>query len=127
MLKFTITQLDFANVLTISGEMLDRFNTLNLRQKMDEAFADGKRFWIINLNGLNYLNSEGLGILVSIFTKARNLGGEVVICNVSDELKKLFIMTKLNKIFKIENTEDSALDFLKSVEKNYQELNLKKE
>ncbi len=127
MLKFTITPLDFANVLTISGEMLDRFNTLNLRQKMDEAFADGKRFWIINLNGLSYLNSEGLGILVSIFTKARNLGGEVVICNVSDELKKLFIMTKLNKIFKIENNEDSALDFLKSVEKNYQELNLKKE
>lgn len=117
MVKFKIDNLDKVSILSVSGEMLDRYNTIDLKLKMDESFSEGKRLWVINLQSLKYLNSEGLGILVSLFTKARNMGGEVVLSNVSEELQKLFIMTKLNKIFRIEDNQETAIEFLKSIEK----------
>ncbi len=50
------------------------------------------------------MNSSGIGVLITILTKFRNKGGEVVLVSPSEQIKKLLIITKLNAIFLIVNS-----------------------
>jgi anti-sigma B factor antagonist len=60
------------------------------------------------------MNSSGLGVLITVLTKLRNKGGEVVLLNPSEQVKKLLLITKLNNIFNIFDSKEEAEAFLKA-------------
>lgn len=62
----------------------------------------------VDISNVRYINSSGIGVLITILTKFRNKGGEVVLINPSDHVKKLLIITKLNAIFSILDTLEAA-------------------
>lgn len=65
-----------------------------------KAYIDqGVRKCIIDLHKVSFMNSSGLGLLISVLTKFRNKGGDVSLVGVSESVKKLLIITKLNSIF----------------------------
>ena len=66
----------------------------------------------IDLSDVKYMNSSGIGVLISILTKARNRSGDMAVIKPSEHIQKLLLITKLNKIFKIANTENEALELL---------------
>jgi anti-sigma B factor antagonist len=76
----------------------------------------GKRQFIVELNDVNTMNSSGLNLLVRLFTKIRNKGGNLIIVNTSKVVQKLFEISKLDTIFSIFADEKSALNSLNAPE-----------
>jgi len=66
-----------------------------------------------DLSSVRFMDSSGMGVLVSLLTKFRNRGGELVLIKPSDHIRKLLIVTKLNAIFTIAENDDFAAQFLK--------------
>ena len=69
-------------------------------------------FCAIDIHDVRYINSSGIGVLITILTKFRNKGGEVVLIKPSDSVEKLLVITKLNSIFTIVPNLDHAFSEL---------------
>jgi anti-sigma B factor antagonist len=67
----------------------------------------------VDLSHVRFMDSSGMGVLVSLLTKFRNRGGELVLIKPSDHIRKLLIVTKLNAIFTIAENDNFAAQFLK--------------
>ena len=80
-----------------------------LRDKVNEFLEQGRRHFVLNLAGLNYMDSSGLGQLVSILTSIRNNGGHIVILQPNERIQHLFAITRLNTVFGIFMDEGEAV------------------
>jgi len=76
--------------------------------QVEKNISDNQNKFVLNLEGLNYMNSSGLNIMINILTKARKNGGDVALCGANDKVNKLLVITKLNSVFNVcENTEQA--------------------
>lgn len=73
-----------------------------LREKLLEYIQAGQRNFAIDLRGVDYIDSSGLGVLVAIQKRALQSGGKVVIKGLQGTVKELFEMTRLTKVFEIQ-------------------------
>ena len=64
---------------------------------------------LLDMSQLQYMNSTGLNILISVLTRTRKGGGEVLISGMSTGVRQLFIVTKLDTVFTIKNSVEEAL------------------
>jgi anti-sigma B factor antagonist len=80
-----------------------------LRQRMFGLVEQGRRSFVLNLARLNYIDSSGLGQLISIWTTIRSKDGHIVLLNPNVRVQRLFEITKLNSVFEIFFNEDEAL------------------
>ncbi len=96
-------------VIGLYGDLVDRDECREMIQQIDLACEEGNAWIIFDLSDLRIMNSTGLNILIHSLTAARKSGGEVLVCGVSDKVKQLFIVTKLNTIFQVCDTEEDAL------------------
>ena len=71
----------------------------------------------IDISNVRYINSSGIGVLITVLTKFRNKDGELVLINPSEHVKKLLIITKLNAIFNVVDNEKEAVIELKNIGK----------
>lgn len=106
-----VYQLDDSNhypVLKLSGNLTQETESKSLIEYVTEYILPTSSKFVLDLKDLNYLNSSGLGALITILTKARKNNGEVVILNVNEQMEKLLIMTKLHTVFTITNSQAEA-------------------
>jgi anti-sigma B factor antagonist len=96
-------------ILHISGDLIGENSGVQLIAAVNEAIAHEVLTCVIDISDLRYINSSGIGVLITILTKFRNKGGEVYLMNPSESVKKLLIITKLNSIFQIIKTEDEVI------------------
>lgn len=94
-------------IINIDGKIIDDNSIKELLLDVYNTLEKSKNI-ILNLEKLSYLNSIGLNCLISILTKSRIKGGETIITNVSEDVKKLLLITKLNTVFEIKNTIEEA-------------------
>ena len=111
-LDFNIKEEDNIQILTISGELIDKNQAINLLNAVDELVESDKNKLIIDIKDLKYMNSSGLNVLIQLLTKTRNNGGESVIYNVNKKITELLIITKLNTLFKFAETKEEAIKML---------------
>ena len=111
-LDFNISEENDINILTLSGELIDKNQAIHLLKAVDELVEAGNNKLIIDIKELKYMNSSGLNVLIQLLTKTRNNGGESVIFNVNKKITELLIITKLNTLFKIAETEEEAIKML---------------
>jgi anti-sigma B factor antagonist len=104
-----------SNTLTlrISGDLIGEEKDSKLFESINEAVSHKVLICIIDISDVRYINSSGIGLLITILTKFRNKGGEVFLMNPSESVKKLLVITKLNAIFQIVKSEEEALTYLK--------------
>jgi anti-sigma B factor antagonist len=69
----------------------------------------GERKFVIDFTNTGYIDSSGLGVLVSLSKKIREQGGELRLASLNEDLRTLFELTKLDTLFKIADTRDEAL------------------
>lgn len=100
-------------ILHISGDLIGEDNGTRLVEAVNEAVSHQLLTCIINISELRYINSSGIGVLITILTKFRNKGGEVFLMKPSENVKKLLVITKLNAIFNIIQSEEEALGSVK--------------
>ncbi len=96
-------------VLRLSGDLIGEDNGANILDKVNTAIQDNVRLCIVDISKLRYINSSGIGVLITILTKFRNKGGEVYLMKPSETVQKLLVITKLNAIFHVIQTEDEVL------------------
>jgi len=94
-------------VLDLSGRLwiLD----LPLRDLMNGLLSEGRRQFVLNLTGVDYIDSSGLGQLVSIWSSVRNRNGHMTLLNPSKRVLRLFEITRLTTVFEICDQEADAL------------------
>ncbi|HEY4655630.1 MAG TPA: STAS domain-containing protein [Cyclobacteriaceae bacterium] len=105
---------DNALIVRLSGDLIGEDNGSSILQVAADAIQQSVLVAIVDISGLRYINSSGIGVLITILTKFRNKGGEVYLLRPSESVQKLLVITKLNSIFQIIQSED---DVLKDVRK----------
>ena len=65
---------------------------------------------MIDFSNTGYIDSSGLGVLVSLSKKIREQGGELRLSSMNEDLRTLFELTKLATLFRITDTKEEALD-----------------
>lgn len=100
--------------INLSGDLIGEDNGIDIIEVINHQIQSGVLLCIIDISELRYINSSGIGVLITILTKFRNKGGELCLLNPSESVKKLLIITKLNAIFNIEDNEAEAISLLKN-------------
>jgi anti-sigma B factor antagonist len=98
-----------ALILRISGDLIGEDNGTQLVGAVNDAVSHKVLTCIVDISGLRYINSSGIGVLITILTKFRNKGGEVYLMKPSESVKKLLVITKLNAIFHVIQNEDEVI------------------
>ena len=106
-------KLDQAVVVDMSGRLTIGEPVLLLRETIRVLVGDGIRNFVLNLGEVTYIDSSGLGELVSLFTTVRNKQGDVKLLNLTAKAKDLLQMTKLLTVFDVYDDENKALTALK--------------
>ena len=102
-------------VLKLSGDLIGENHGPELVSIINDAINDDIIFCAIDIQNVRYINSSGIGVLITILTKFRNKGGEVVLIKPSNSVEKLLIITKLNSIFTtVPNLEHAFRELVKS-------------
>ncbi|SDJ66346.1 anti-sigma F factor antagonist [Sediminibacillus albus] len=99
------------NVLLVrlSGE-LDHHASEQLKKEWQLAIKEhGVKHVILNLEDLSFMDSSGLGVFLGRYKEIMQLGGEMVVCSISPAVKRLFDMSGLFKIIRLEESEEYAL------------------
>lgn len=86
-------------LVSIGGRLIDKSAAEPLIKEVEALIESGKNKFLIHGKALEYMNSSGLTVLLHILTKARNSGGEAVLCELSKKVKQLFIITKLTSVY----------------------------
>jgi anti-sigma B factor antagonist len=101
-------QANGVTVVTVNGQLIVA-NRLELKQVVDEALERGERKFLMDFTPTAYIDSSGLGALVSINKKVREAGGVLRLAGLNDDLASLFELTKLDTLFNIAETLPEAL------------------
>ena len=95
-------------VINFAGDLIGEQSGPELMEIINDRINQKVLFAAIDISDIRYINSSGIGVLITILTKFRNKGGEVILVNPSEHVQKLLIITKLNAIFTIVNTIEEA-------------------
>ena len=103
-------------ILELNGEITFE-NSDILRDKIDELCDENKSSIIIDLAGLKYMSSAGMGVLVHGLKRTRQLGGKLNLLNLNSKMRRVFLITQFTHHFDVfENIEQAVLNFTNKVE-----------
>ena len=107
-MSFTIERLEDVTVVDVDGE-LTVGNRGELKMAVLERLQDGDRAFLFDFDGTNYIDSSGLGVLVSLSKKIREKNGRLRLAGLNEDLRTLFELTKLDTLFQISDSRSAAL------------------
>ncbi len=112
----TIEARDINGIHVVQMEGQVRISTQNdFKDYLDRLSADfGNGTVLLEMAGVSYMNSAGIGIIVDSFKKFRERGGHLAMCTLSPDIYRLFEVTKLNRFIDIYENEAAALGKLKA-------------
>jgi anti-sigma B factor antagonist len=108
-MSFAIKKQGDIVVVDVEGQLIVG-NRQELKQRVLDELEKGERKFLIDFSQTGYIDSSGLGVLVSLSKKIREQGGELRLANLNDDLKTLFELTKLDTLFQISDTKERALE-----------------
>ena len=108
-LKFSTRSVGDVTIVDMTGKIVIGDETAALRQLVVSLLDKGDRKILFNLAHVDYIDSLGLGYLVSAFTSVRKLGGELKLLSLTEKVQDLLQITKLYTVFDIANDEAAAV------------------
>lgn len=111
--KATARDINGVTVVDMSGRITLGEGSAMLRDMVKEMISKKQTRVVLNLGEINYIDSSGIGELVSGFTTLKNSGGELKLLNLTKKVHDLLQITKLYTVFEVHNDEHSALDSFK--------------
>lgn len=98
-----------ATLLELGEERLDAHNSGDLKNEMLSLFEDGKNQLVIDLKEVRFIDSSGLGALVSGYKNASARNGNLKLCALQPQVKSMFELTRLHRVFEIYPGSEEAL------------------
>jgi anti-sigma B factor antagonist len=95
--------------LSLEGDLIGESNGAQIVERVTDFISEGGAKCAIDLAGVRYMNSSGIGVLITLLTKMKNVKGEMVLVNPSDQIKKLLTITKLDAVFTAVESQKEAL------------------
>ncbi|MCL7971136.1 MAG: STAS domain-containing protein [marine benthic group bacterium] len=105
---FGITQMNGITIVEVGGELIVG-NRQQLKDTVLERLDSGDRRFLIDFTASSYIDSSGLGVLVSLSKKIREVGGALKLAGLNEDLRTLFELTKLDTLFQIADTRARAI------------------
>jgi anti-sigma B factor antagonist len=97
-------------VVMVREERLDAHNSDELKTEMSRLFESGTKNLVVDLKEVRFIDSSGLGVLVSGFKNASTHQGSIKLCSLQTQVKSMFELTRLQRVFDIYQTIDEALE-----------------
>jgi anti-sigma B factor antagonist len=107
-LKLTTRTVQDILVVNCDGRIVFGEESAELRDSVKALIAQSKKI-VLNLGGVSYIDSGGLGTLVALYTTAHNAGGAIKLSNLTQRVGDLLQVTKLLTIFEVYDTEEEAI------------------
>ncbi len=99
-------------VIKLKGNIMGGPDGAKLHDTLHELKEKNKKNVIVDLSKVKFMNSSGLGMLISGMTTMRNAGGDLRLANAADRIQSLLIITKLITVFKhFESVEDAVASY----------------
>lgn len=108
-MKTSTRQTGDVTIVDISGRISLGEESAALRDLVMNLMSEGHQKILLNLAGVNYIDSSGLGAMVSAFTSVRKQNGELKLVNLTEKVDNLMEITKLYTVFDIANDEAAAV------------------
>ena len=108
-MKVTTRQVDGVTILDCSGRITLGEGSVTIRDAVREDLNKGNKKILLNLGDISYIDSSGIGELVSAYTAVKNQGGELKLLNLTKKVKDLLQITKLYTVFDIHDDEAHAV------------------
>jgi anti-sigma B factor antagonist len=99
-------------ILDVNGE-IDLYNAPEIKDTINKLIEEKKYNVVINLDKVSYIDSSGIGALISSLSNLKKYQGGLKICNVSGSVRKVFELTKLTSFFEIYDSEQEAISAFK--------------
>ena len=112
-LSLSTRQLDGVTILDLSGRITLGEGSVQLRDAIRDLISKGEKHILLNLGDVSYIDSSGLGELVSAFTTAKNQNADVKLLNLTKKVKDVLQVTKLYTVFDIYDDEAHAISSFK--------------
>jgi len=97
-------------VIYVKDERLDAHNSDELKAELNRLYESGMKDLLIDLKEVRFIDSSGLGVLVSGFKNASARQGSLKLCGLQSQVKSMFELTRLHRVFDIFQTVDDALE-----------------
>jgi anti-sigma B factor antagonist len=108
-LTTTTRRADDVTIVDLTGRIALGDESAAVRNLVMDLLSQGHTKILLNMASVDYVDSSGLGVLVSSVTSVRKAGGEMKLVNLSDKVDDLMEVTRLYTVFDIPDTEEDAL------------------
>jgi len=108
-MKVQTRQVDGVTILDLSGQIKLGEGSVTIRDAVRDLLAKGQKKVLLNMGEITYIDSSGVGELVSAFTTVRNAGGEMKLLNLTKRVHDVLQITKLYTVFDIWDDETRAI------------------
>ena len=112
-MKVSSRQVNGVTVVDMMGRITRGEGSVVLRDTIRDLLGKGEKKILLNLGNVTYIDSSGIGELVSAFTSVRNQGGELKLLNLTKKVHDLLQITKLYTVFDIRDDETAAVGAFK--------------
>ena len=111
-LKIDTHQQNGVTVISCSGRITFGDEAMTLRENLKKILAESRQV-VLNLAGVSYIDSGGLGTLVGVYSSARGAGADIKLTGLGQRLKDTLQITKLVTVFEVYDTEQQAVEAFK--------------
>ncbi len=101
---------DGVSVLDLSGKIVLGEGDGQVRERIKDLLSDGQKKILLNLGDVTYVDSAGLGALISSYTTTKREGGQLKLVNLTKRIQDLLAITKLITVFDTYDSEQEAID-----------------
>jgi len=108
-MKASTRQVDGVTIVDLSGRITLGEGSVVLRDTIKDLLGKGQKKILLNLGDVSYIDSSGIGELVSAFTSVRNQGGELKLLHLTKKVHDLLQITKLYTVFDVKDDEAGAI------------------
>ncbi len=112
-MKFKTVQHGNVTVIEVAGNLMGGPDAATLNTKLHELIEAGKKQVVVDLSGVEFMNSSGLGLLIGSLTAMKNAGGTLKLANTSEKIAAVIKITKLTPIFESYRSVQEAVTSFK--------------
>jgi anti-sigma B factor antagonist len=105
-----IEEKNSVTIISVREERLDAHNSNDLKEEIHSLFEGGKKSILVDLKDVRFIDSSGLGALVSGFKNAISHQGNLKLAGLQSQVKSMFELTRLHRVFEIFDTSVDAID-----------------
>jgi anti-sigma B factor antagonist len=112
-MDFKATQQGGVTIITLGGNLMGGPDASTINGKLHELIGAGKKFVVIDLKKVEFMNSSGLGLLIGGVSTMKNAGGALKFANASEKIAGLITLAKLGPLFDLYPSVESAVASMK--------------